>query len=128
MEENEHYINIIKFLVLSNQEGSLELCRLLFIHLKNSSHCGDTLGAISALSILIRVEPFRTVVLFPPRQMNGLYQYLIRILQLFIQHGGGCALLDLFYDSSIELVGEQITFSALGKVLDQQQQQDPTSY
>jgi len=61
IDENEHYINILKHLILGNQEGSVEFCRLLFKHLTKSGPCREKLGAISALSTLIRTEPFRTV-------------------------------------------------------------------
>jgi hypothetical protein len=72
-KESECFINIIKFLILGNQEGSVEFCSLLFTHLSTPGSCGDKLGAISALSTLIRVEPFRTVRLPLYRDVDTRY-------------------------------------------------------
>ena len=69
-QESECFINIIKFLILGNQEGSVEFCSLLFAHLCRNGSCGDKLGAISALSTLIRVEPFRTVRILRYRDLD----------------------------------------------------------
>ncbi len=52
---------IIRFLIMGNQEGSVAFSKLVFKHLAKEGPMGEKLGIISALSVLIRVEPLRSV-------------------------------------------------------------------
>ncbi|KAL6064721.1 NEK protein kinase [Balamuthia mandrillaris] len=91
-EENIPFVQIIRQLIASNPEGSEQFCQLLFQHLKeNETEC---LGMISALWLLLKSKPFRTV---------------------FVRLSGASIIQDIFFKASYELIGQQVGTS-IGKV------------